>query len=67
MAVMLAGGALLLDVGDFAAGGNLAIVPGDAPARQRPEPEEPNETDHRMLPIDAEQFLYRTTDADFAA
>jgi hypothetical protein len=66
MAVVFAGSAFLLDVGDLAAGGDFAVVPGDAPARQRRVPEEPNETHHATLLPDLEQFLYRRMHARFS-
>ena len=39
MGVVDAAGAFFLDVGDLAAGRDLPVVTGDAPARKRREPE----------------------------
>src|SRR6476620_5605520 len=44
--VMIAGRALLLDVGHLAAGRDLPVLTGNAPARKRRVPEESNETHH---------------------
>ena len=44
MRVGFAGAALLLDIGDLAARRQLTITTDDAPAGERPKPEEPHQT-----------------------
>ena len=44
MRVLVAGDALLLDVGQLSTRGQLAIPPDDAPAGERPKSQEPHET-----------------------
>jgi hypothetical protein len=53
MTVTTAGIALFLNVGNFATGGQLAILANHAPTTERREPEKPNETHHvlRYVPI----------------
>src|SRR5688572_3631545 len=49
VAVRVARAAFFLDVGDFAARGELAIASDDAPAIQRPKSEESNQAHCRTL------------------
>jgi hypothetical protein len=50
MAMAAAGLTFFFDVGEFAAGGHLAIAADDASAGKRRESEKPNETHHAVLP-----------------
>jgi hypothetical protein len=58
VALVNAGRAFLLDVRHLTVGGDLAIVAGHTPARERREAEEMNET-HHVNRSENQQFLYR--------
>ena len=59
MPLVNAGRAFLLDVRHLTVGGDLAIVAGHTPARERREAEEMNETHHVNVRSENQQFLYR--------
>jgi hypothetical protein len=51
VAVRLAGAALLFDVGQLAARGELTVAADYTAARQRPKPKEPHQTHCLTLPM----------------
>jgi len=59
MAMASTGMTFFLNVGNFAARGDLAIAPDDASAAEGGETEKPNET-HRVLHLRAQQYTCRT-------
>jgi hypothetical protein len=46
-------------VGDFATGGDLAVLAHNASTGESGEPEKPNETAHTIPPTKLQQYLYR--------
>jgi hypothetical protein len=61
MAMSAAGLSFFFNVGDFAAGGQLAIPANDAPTTESSKAEKPNETHHvlRLVLLAVEQYACR--------